>query len=202
MIAQDRISQTAVAVNRKQHEHLSAICRCGKVELELSGRPILTVSCYCESCQEAGRRFEQLASAPAALNPDGGTDYVLYRKDRVHCAKGEQFLREHRLKPDSPTRRVIATCCNSAMFLDFTKGHWLTIYRNRFPTGAPLVQMRLMTAERRDGVELAGDLPNYAGPSGAFVWKLVKAWIAMGLRRPEITLGKAGRRTDQPTCPP
>jgi hypothetical protein len=51
--------------------------------------------------------------------------------------------------------------------------------------------MRLMTAERRGGVELADDLPNYAGHSGVFVWKLVKAWIAMGLRRPEITLGKA-----------
>jgi hypothetical protein len=178
-------------VNRKQHKHLSAICRCGKVELEVFGRPILAGSCYCESCQEAGRRFEQLASAPAALNPDGGTDYVLYRKDRVHCAKGQQFLEEQRLKPDSPTRRVIATCCNSAMFLDFTKGHWLTIYRDRFPTGAPPLQMRLMTAERRGGVELADDLPNYAGPSGVFVWKLVRAWIAMGLRRPEITLGKA-----------
>jgi hypothetical protein len=163
------------------------------VELAVFGRSILTGSCYCASCQEAGRRFEQLASAPAALNPDGGTDFVLYRKDRVRCTKGEQFLREHRLKPDSPTRRVIATCCNSAMFLDFTKGHWLTIYRNRFPTGAPPLQMRLMTAERRDDVELAGDLPNYAGHSGTFVWKLVRAWIAMGLRRPEITLGKASR---------
>ena len=48
------------------------------------------------------------------LNPDGGTDYVLYRKDRVQCVTGQEHLEEHRLKPDSPTRRVIATCCNSA----------------------------------------------------------------------------------------
>jgi len=44
---------------------------------------------------------------------DGGTDYVLYRKDRVQCVTGQEYLEEHRLKPDSPTRRVIATCCNS-----------------------------------------------------------------------------------------
>ena len=81
------------------------------------------------------------------------------------------------------------------MFLDFTKGHWLTIYRDRFPTEAPPLQMRLMTAERRAGVELAGDLPNYAGHAGVFMWKLVTAWIAMGLRRPEITLGKAVRKS-------
>jgi hypothetical protein len=53
------------------------------VKLEAVGRPILTASCYCASCQEAGSRFEQLPSAPPVLNPDGGTDYVLYRKDML-----------------------------------------------------------------------------------------------------------------------
>ena len=177
-------------MSQKQHKHLTAICRCGKVELQAVGRPILTGSCYCTSCQEAGRRFEQLASAPPLLNPDGGTDFVLFRKDRVHCVAGQEFLEEHRLKPDSPTRRVVATCCNSAIFLDFTKGHWLTVYRNRFPTGAPPLEMRVMTDERRGGVKLADDVPNYEGRSGKFVLKLIAAWIAMGLRRPEITLGR------------
>jgi hypothetical protein len=79
------------------------------------------------------------------------------------------------------------------MFLDFTKGHWLTMYRNRFPAGAPPVEMRLMTRERRDGVVLTDDLPNYEGHSGKFMVRLVAAWIAMGLRRPEIDLGKTVR---------
>jgi hypothetical protein len=65
-------------MNQKQQEHLCAICRCGKVKLETVGRPILTASCYCASCEEAGRRFEQLACAPPVLKPDGGTDYLLY----------------------------------------------------------------------------------------------------------------------------
>ena len=79
------------------------------------------------------------------------------------------------------------------MFLDFTKGHWLTMCRNRFPAGAPPLEMRVMTKERRGGVELANDLPNYGGHSGKFMLKLVSAWIAMGFRRPEIALGKTGR---------
>jgi hypothetical protein len=166
-----------------------------QVKLEAVGRPILTGSCYCTSCQQAGRRFEQLASAPPVLNPDGGTDFVVYRKDRVQCVTGQDYLEEYRLTPDSPTRRVVATCCNSPIFLEFTRGHWLTIYRDRFPTGAPPLEMRVMTQERRGGIELADDLPNYGRHSGKFILKLIAAWIAMGFRRPEITLGKTVRRS-------
>ena len=88
-------------MNQKQQKHLSEICRCGKVKLEAVGRPILTASYYCASCQEAGSRFEQLASAPAVLNPDGGTDYVLYLNDKVQCVTGQEYPEEHRLKPES-----------------------------------------------------------------------------------------------------
>jgi hypothetical protein len=164
------------------------------VKIETIGPPILASTCYCASCQEAGRQFEQLASAPPVLDPDGGTGAILYRKDRVQCTLGQAYLEEHRLKPESPTRRVIATCCNSATFLDFTKGHWLSMFRNRFATGAPPLEMRVMTKERRAGVELADDVPNYGGFSARFMLKLIAAWIAMGFRRPEITLGKTVRR--------
>lgn len=179
-------------MNQKQHKHLVAMCQCGKVKFEAVGPPILTGSCYCNNCQEAGRQFERLASAPSVLDPDGGTSLILYRKDRVHCSLGQQYLKEHRLKPDSPTRRVITTCCNSAMFLDFTKGHWVSMFRNRFPTSAPSLEMRVMTKERRAGVEFADDVPNYSGHSGKFMLKLIAAWIAMGFRRRDITWRKLG----------
>jgi hypothetical protein len=182
------------AVDQKQHTRLFAACRCGKVKFEAVGPPILTGSCYCTSCQEAGRRFEQMASAPLVLDPDSGTAFILYRKDRVQCVIGQEHLEERRLKPSSTTRRVFAACCNSAMFLDFTKGHWLSMFRNRFATGAPPLEMRVMTKERRIGVALADDLPNYSRHSGKFMLKLIAAWIAMRFRRPEITLGKTDHR--------
>ena len=181
-------------MSRKQRKHLFARCQCGKVTFEAPGPPILTCACYCTSCQEAGRRFEQLASAPPVLDPDSGTSFILYRKDRVRCVTGQQYLEAHRLKPDSPTRRVIAKCCHSAMFVDFTKGHWLSLFRNRFPTDAPPLEMRVMTKERRTGGALADDLPNYQGRSGKLLLKLIAAWIAMGFRRPEIALGKTVER--------
>lgn len=172
-----------------QNQHLSASCQCGKVELAATGRPILAAACFCASCREAGRRFEQLPSAPSVLNPQGGVDYLLYRKDRVQCLRGQEYLEEHRLKPASPTRRVIATCCNSPMFLDFTKGHWLTLYRNRLPAGAPPIEMRIMTSDRQPGVALAGDLPNHPRHAGGAMLKLLAAWMAMGFRKPDIRLG-------------
>jgi hypothetical protein len=69
------------------------------------------------------------------------------------------------------------------------------MYRNRFAAGAPPLEMRLMTRDRRDGVELADDLPNHKVTSGKFILRLLAAWIAMGLRRPEITLGKTVRKS-------
>ena len=160
------------------------------MKFEAVGSPILTGTCYCTSCQQAGHQLEQLAGAPPLLDPDGGTSMILYRKDRVRCVTGQQCLEEHRLKPESATRRVVATCCNSAMFLDFTKGHWLSMFRNRFTTDAPPLEMRVMTAERRAGVVLADDVPNYPRHSSKFMLKLIAAWIAMGFRRPEINWAK------------
>jgi hypothetical protein len=183
------------ALNRGQPKRLVAMCQCGEVKFEAVGAPILTAACFCTSCQEAGRQFELLPSAPPVLDADSGTGFVLYRKDRVRCVTGQQHLQEHRLKPDSPTRRVIATCCNCAMFLDFTKGHWLSMVRNRFRTDAPPLEMRVMTNERRSGVALADDIPNYGGPSAKFMLKLIAAWVAMGFRRPEITWGEAFHST-------
>jgi hypothetical protein len=150
-------------MHEKQTQSLHATCRCGKVSFSAAGSPIFTASCYCASCQLAGRQFESLPSAPPLRDADGGTPMVLYRKDRVRCVTGLQYLEERRLTAQSPTRRVLATCCNSAMFLDFTKGHWLSLYRSRFSADAPPPEMRVMTKDRHAGVVLANDVPNYKG---------------------------------------
>ena len=168
------------------NECTSASCRCGKVELQLVGAPVFRCLCYCASCQEAGRRYQATPGADPVLAEDGGTDYVLYRKDRVRCVRGGDLLEERRLKPDSPTRRMIARCCNTAMFLDVTKGHWLTVYRGRLPGDMPPATARMMTADRPQGVTLPEDMPNYPGFAGRFMLKLLGAWIAMGFRRPAV----------------
>ena len=167
----------------------NARCACGGVEYEAIGTPITSVICYCASCQQAGRAFERLPAAPPVLETDGGTAAILYRKDRVRCVQGQEHLKEYRLKPESPTRRLVATCCNTAMFLDFTKGHWLSMYRCRFLKGAPEIEMRVMTRDRRASVALPNDVPNYRGHSGRFMVKLLAAWIAMRFQTPNFDVG-------------
>lgn len=161
-------------------------CRCEKVSISAVGRPIVSSACFCSDCQAAGHDIEQLPDAPRLVGDDGGTFAVLFRKDRVKIMQGQDFLREHRRNPDSPTRRVIATCCNSAMFLDYTKGFWLSIYTDRFVAEAPALQTRTMVKERPQGVTLKDDVPNYDSFSGKFMVKLMLAWASMGFRSPQL----------------
>jgi hypothetical protein len=172
----------------KQATSLALTCQCGKVVFSAARSPILAASCYCGSCQQAGQEFETLPSAAPVRDADGGTPMVLYRKDRVQCETGKEHLEEFRLKPESPTRRVIASCCDTPMFLDFTKGHWLSVYRKRLPEGAPPIDMRINTKDRRADVVLADDVPNYDGYPGRFMLKLMLAWVAMGFGRPDMGL--------------
>jgi hypothetical protein len=173
------------ALNEK-NQVLVASCRCGQTAIEASGKPIASVSCYCRSCQEAGRLLEALPGAPVLRDPDGGTRCLVFRKDRVRMAKGADRLQEHRLKSDSPTRRVVATCCNTPMFGDYTRGFWLALYRGRLPDGVAPLEMRVMTRERRAGTELPDDVPNCHGHSGRYMWRLLATWVAMGFRSPKI----------------
>ena len=149
-------------------------------------------ACYCTSCQEAGGLIELRPDALPVLGLDGGTDYLLFRKDRVLCTRGGEHLEEIRLRPGSPTRRMVAVCCNTAMFLDFSKGHWLTLYRARMTGSVPPLQMRIMTAEKRAGAVLPNDVPAHRGRAVNLMWKLLRAWAAMGFRRPDVE-GMLGR---------
>jgi hypothetical protein len=162
-------------------------CRCGDVMLETSGRPIIACACYCTSCRTAGERLQSRAGAPAILEPDGGTEFVLFRKDRVRFLGGTERLREFRLTPTAKTRRVIAACCNTPMFLEFQNGHWLSLYRQRMPVAAqPRLELRTMTRDRLPGVEFQDTLPSYATQSVGFMFRLLTAWVAMRFRSPSI----------------
>ncbi|GAA0311386.1 hypothetical protein GCM10009087_21860 [Sphingomonas oligophenolica] len=162
-------------------------CSCGQVMLEATGEPILSAACYCTSCQAAARRFEQARGAPPVLRSDGGTDYCLFRKDRVRVTRGGEQLQEHRLTEESATRRLVAACCNAPMVLDFTRGHWLTLYRDRLSQDAPPVEMGLMAKDRPADRPLPDGLPIYEAYPARFMIRIMIAWARMGFRRPRLT---------------
>lgn len=170
----------------RSSDPITARCRCGQVRFALQGAPILHAACYCVSCRNAGRGFERTLNSPPVVAKDGGTDFVLYRKDRASQVAGIGRLGEHRLKADSPTRRMIATCCNTPLLLEFTKGHWLSFYRGCLPEQIPALEMRVMTKDRPAAVTLPDDVPNHPTHPGKFMWRLLSSWAAMGFRKPPV----------------
>jgi hypothetical protein len=162
-------------------------CTCGQVALEVQRSPIVSVECLCADCQQAGAFLQSLPGAPRTLDHHGATRFVLYRKDRVRCLKGQSLLREHRLSEKSPTRRVVASCCNTPVFLEFSQGHWLSIYGGLWPVASlPALETRTMTRSKPVGVVLPDDVPNPATHTFFFFRKLLVAWAAMGFRVPKV----------------
>ena len=167
--------------------HLS--CTCGEVRLEVTGPPIIVAECCCNSCRAAGDTFAALAGAPSFRTPYGTTPYVLERKDRVRFVRGAEQLREFRLTPDSPTRRVVATCCNTPVFLEMKGAHWLSLYTHLWPEEArPKPELRTMTGDLPDASALPADIPNLKTHTVSFYARLLGAWIAMGFRVPQIAV--------------
>lgn len=162
-------------------------CQCGKVRLVLEGPPILSAECCCTSCRTAAGTLQRLPGAPRLLSAHGTTRFVLYRKDRARLASGVEHLREHRITPRSPTRRVVAACCNTPLFLEFRGGHWLSLYGGLWPAAAlPPLEMRTMASDLPDPSVLPDDVPNARTQSLAFFARLLVAWAAMGFRAPPL----------------
>lgn len=170
----------------------SLACGCGQVRLEVERAPIISAECHCNSCREAGARLQRLPGAPSVLEANGGTHFALYRKDRVRFLDGTERLAALRLEPESKTRRVVATCCNTPIFLEFESGHWLSMYGLLWPEGTlPPLDLRTMTGDLPDRSVLRDDVPNPKSHTFSFFTRLLGAWVAMGFRRPKITVGQA-----------
>jgi hypothetical protein len=161
-----------------------ARCSCGSVEIEALGTPITSAVCYCDSCQEGSRQIEALANADPILGPDGGTAYILYRKDRINYSKGAELLKGYKIEEKSTTSRVVATCCNSAMVMRFDDAkHWVPVYRARFHGDLPPLQWRICTKFKHESAEIPTDIPSSAMYPAGFVWKLLTSKLSMLLGR-------------------
>lgn len=171
-------------MSEKGQNNLVASCACGRVEIQAKGAPILSLVCYCADCQEASRQIQALPNAGPIQDPDGGTGFLVYRKDRIKCAKGPGLLRSHKIRQASVTNRVIATCCNSAMYLNFDDGkHWVDVFRSRVKGDMPPLQMRICAKFKPAEHDIPSDIPSYAGYPPKFLVKLLAARIAMLLQR-------------------
>lgn len=159
-------------------------CACGEVEAELLGPPIVSVSCFCGDCQEAGKRLEALPDAKSVFDPDGGTPLVLQNVRRFRVVRGAERLEGHKLREDSPTNRYVATCCNAPMYLGFDRGpHWVSIFRHRFGADAPPLAMRIGTKAMPGFHAPRDEVPTYASAPVSLIGRLILDRLAMMFRR-------------------
>jgi hypothetical protein len=161
----------------------TASCACGRVRCEARGAPIISAVCYCDDCQRGGAQIEALPGAPAVVDPDGGTPYLTYRDDRFRCVSGAELLSGYKIKDGAPTRRMVASCCNTGMYLKFGPGHWVSAYRGRFAGDAPPIEMRNQTRFRSGGLPIPTDAPSYRGYPPKLLWRLLTSRLAMMLGR-------------------
>jgi hypothetical protein len=163
------------------HFEHSSRCACGAVRLAATGRPIIASVCYCDDCQAAAKQIAANSAAPSSVaDPDGGTEYLLFRKDRFACRKGFEHLAAVKLKDSSATRRMVATCCNSAMYMAFDdKRHWVSAFRNRFEGDVPPLEARICTKSRRSNDPIDTSVPSYAGYPPKLIFRLVGSMLAM-----------------------
>lgn len=160
-----------------------ARCSCGRVRCEAVGNPIVTAVCYCRDCQAGGHQLEALNGAAPVLDPDGGTQYLTYRKDRFKCVEGADLLVGYKLGDKAKTQRFVASCCNSGMFIVYEPGWWISAYAMRFAEPLPPIEMRNKVARRHSNLPLPPDAPAYPGfPSRLFL-RLTMARIAMLMGR-------------------
>lgn len=165
-------------------------CACGQTRLELRGSPILVSECLCNSCRAAAGRLAALPGARNTLTAYQATPTAEYRKDRVEILSGAENLREFRLSSTAGSRRVIAACCNTPVFLEMKGAHWLSLYLHLWPEDIrPKSAFRTMTGDLADASGLPADMPNLKTHTVAFYARLLAAWIAMRFRNPKITVG-------------
>lgn len=161
-------------------------CACEGTRLEVSGPPIIVTECVCDSCRAAAARLAKLPGAKDMRTRHGATSSALYRKDRVRIVSGAGHLGEFRLTADAGTRRVVATCCNTPIFMEMKGAHWLDLYLHLWPeTVRPHAIVRTMVGDLPDPSALPTDIPNLKTQSARFYAKLLWAWVAMGFQSPK-----------------
>lgn len=146
--------------------------------LEAEGPPIAHISCYCDDCQAAANLIDSLDGGSSGREADGGTPNLMFRRDRVRFISGEDLLKSYRVRERSPTHRLVASCCNTAI----TQRHdnWWPhrgIKSHLFEAPPPL-EMRVFTRYAPDPSKVPHDVPHALGPGFRIAMRVMRAALA------------------------
>jgi hypothetical protein len=162
-----------------------AQCRCGAVEIGAWSEPLVVTARYCDDCQAASERLAVSSNSPPLASPDSGTEFMVFRRDRIACTRGAENLEAMRLTAATKTRRMVAGCCATPMYVSFDdKRPWVSAFRASFGADAPAVQMRICTRFRRAEDKAKDDVPEHTGYPAAMILRVLAVWPRMLFSRP------------------
>jgi hypothetical protein len=95
---------------------------------------------------------------------------------------GAENLVAYKLHEHAPTRRMVASCCNSGMFLKFEPGFWVSSYRLRYSGDLPPIEMRNQTRDRKAEMPIPSDAASFSRYPVRLFAKLIRARIEKLLR--------------------
>ncbi len=163
------------------------MCDCRKVRLRLHGACEASTICHCAECQTAAVVFRDQFDRNIA-EPGGGTTFGIWRKDRVECVMGADHLAGHRLVEESPSRRVIATCCDTPMFIDRKGRPWIGVFSDRFPDDRrPQPRWRTFCKDLADEPRDGFTIPRHSGYSLPLATRRWKALLATRFNTAHLT---------------
>jgi hypothetical protein len=169
----------------KTNPTYAAHCRCGAVEIGAWAEPIVVTACYCDDCQAAAQRLAESANVAPAMSEGGGTEFMVFRRDRIACTLGAENLQVMKLTAASKTRRMIADCCRTPMYVGFDdKRPWVSAFRASFGADAPPVEMRICTRFRRSEDKANDGLPSHPGYPPAMIVRILAVWPLVLFSRP------------------
>jgi len=74
---------------------------------------------------------------------------------------------------------MVASCCNSGMFLKYEPGFWVSSYRHRYCGDLPPIEMRNQTRDRRSETDIPADAPSHPRFPMRLFAKIIRARIEM-----------------------
>lgn len=171
-----------VGLTRINNE-FTAVCACGKVAFEADSAPMLRLLCHCDDCQAANAIVDALPRGKSGKTLDGATDSTLFRRDHVHCVRGQDQLKGLKLRPDATTTRMLATCCNSLVGNYFTNW-WPHVALRTFGAPAPTLvpKFRIFTKFASAPSRIPHDVPHYATFPPSFGLQLIAMAVQLKLR--------------------
>ena len=124
------------------------------------------------------------ASAPVA---ERGRRHgvMVFRRDRIACTRGANRLEATKLTQASKTRRMIAGCCATPMYVAFDdKRPWVSALRALF--GAMRRRRKCGSAPGSDDrkTRFNDGLPSHPGYPFAMILRVLAAWPGMLFSRP------------------